>query len=520
MNHFVKRLLTLLVCCVLSVTPALAVQLDETLASFWDVNSDVRFAISGELETLVPYGDDAVALFNTALKHLSVSAEVRGDETALEISVAGDPVVTLTETVTGEGTQLTTPLLPNRTLKSSGSVIDALGTENTAPAFDLAQAIAEAEDCYEQLTDAIRPYAEEKAANYKIADVGASKWSRIARLTPEQGAELAPLISRLLGCGMDESYRQELRNMTYSKGFIVGLYQSEEGGDDLAVYIKGGVTFADGGYRTLSYQWAFADREDGSRIDTYKFEMNRSKGDKDDREISGSRERRNTEDGAELDSQSKCLVRNPEDGSSVTTTVTQQLTAKEQGDERTLNGTHTTAVRTARGEDVSIVTTVITPDLTLLSSEGSGVISGKAAIERRPSSKVVDMSAVITFDEEPAERFADAAETGMLFFVTEDAPQSSLMQNQDVMPDDDEDYLVGKPPAGYESYAAPKEMSVVDMDHLTSEEKAKLMDELAQNLAGKLITAIAKLPKEDSILLQNSLSEADFALLLSLVEGL
>jgi len=53
-----------------------------------------------------------------------------------------------------------------------------------------------------------------------------------------------------------------------------------------------------------------------------------------------------------------------------------------------------------------------------------------------------------------------------------------------------------------------------------SHEKAALMNELAQNLAGKLLVAIAKLPQENSVLLQDNLSESDFALLLSLVEGL
>ena len=86
--------------------------------------------------------------------------------------------------------------------------------------------------------------------------------------------------------------------------------------------------------------------------------------------------------------------------------------------------------------------------------------------------------------------------------------------------DDPDDYLVDKPPAGYESHTAPGQQTVVDMDHLTAEESAALMDELAQNLAGKLIIAIAKLPREDSALLQDSMSESDFDALLKLVEGL
>lgn len=523
MKTVLMRMLAVLMACVLTAAPALAVPLDASIGGFLDGNSDVRFALSAQLSTLVPYGDDAVALLNTALEHVSVAAQVTGDTTEMEICVAGDPVVSLTETVTDEGSSLVTPLLPNRTLVSAGSAMEALGLADGEPAFDLFKALSEAEDCYQQLADAILPYAEQKTANYKISGVGTSKWSRIARLTPEQGAELAPLIAQVLGCGMDEAYREELRNMTYSKGFIVGLYQTEENGDDLAVYIKGGVTFADGGYRNLSYQWAFAHQDDGTRVDTYKFEMNRTKGDKDDREISASYKRRNDERGALLDGESKCLIRNPESGEAVTTTVTHDLTGTESGDERTVEGSVITAVRTAKGDDASTVTTTITPKLTLLSSEGSGVLSGTAAIERKTGSKTVDMSAVITFDEEPAERFAEAADTGMLFIVIEDdeQPQSSLMQNMDEsLFDDPGDYLVGKPPAGYQSHTAPAQETVVDIDHLTEAEYAALMDELAQNLAGRLIIAIAKLPKEDSALLQDNLSESDFAALLTLIEGL
>lgn len=522
MKTILLRMLAALTACMLVTAPALALPLDASIGEFLDLNSDVRFALSAQIDTLVPYGEEAVALFNSALANVSVTAQVTGDTTEMDICVAGDPVVSLAETLTAEGGRLVTPLLPNRTLVSAGSVMDALGLGQEEEAFDIFKAIQEAESCYRQLTDAILPYAEQKKANYKISGVGTSAWSRIARLTPEQSAELAPLIAQLLGCGMDEAYREELRNMTYSKGFIVGLYQTSEGGDDLAVYIKGGVTFADGGYRTLSYQWAFADKEDGTRVDTYKFEMNKNKAPKDDREISASYERRSGESGALLKGQSKRLIRDPESGASVTATVTHDLTGTESGSERTVEGSVVTAVRTAKGSDASTVTTTVTPKLTLLSSEGSGVLSGTAAIERKTGSKVVDMSAVITFDEEPAERFAEAADAGMLFIVMDDEqPQSSLMQNMDVvMADDPGDYLVGKPPAGYESHAAPAQETVVDIDHLTAEEAAALMDELAQNLAGRLIVAIAKLPGEDSALLQDNLSEADFAALLALIEGL
>lgn len=111
--------------------------------------------------------------------------------------------------------------------------MDALsGMEQEEPAFDALRAIREAEGCYTALTDAIAPYAEEKKANYKIKDIGYSRWSRVARLSVEQSAELAPLIAQVLGCGMDEAFREQLNTMTYGKGFVVALYQDAQGGTE------------------------------------------------------------------------------------------------------------------------------------------------------------------------------------------------------------------------------------------------------------------------------------------------
>ena len=50
-----------------------------------------------------------------------------------------------------------------------------MGTENGEAEFDALLAIQEVEGCYQTLTDAILPYAEQKKANYKIKDIKVEK---------------------------------------------------------------------------------------------------------------------------------------------------------------------------------------------------------------------------------------------------------------------------------------------------------------------------------------------------------
>ena len=528
MNRFFRRITAAALCCLLLSGSALAggLGLDNRTAAYLDLNNDVHFAISGQIEELIPYGDGMLEMLNKTLEHVSVAASITGggNTTALEVNVAGDSVIGLTETVSENGSELITPLLPNRVLASrTASAMDALlGTETDAQSFDLFAAIEELEGCYQKLTDAIIPYAEEKKANYKIKNVATSKWSRIARLTPEQSTELAPLIAEVLGCGMDEAYREQLRQMTYGKGFIVGLYQLKEGAGDLALYIKGDVTFADGSKRALSYQWAFYEKDDSTRIDSFRFEMEKSKAPRDNREINAFYKRSLKDDKLLLDGECAAKIMDAETGVTTTITTTHDLSGKESGGVRTVEGSVVSAVKTAKGESSETVTTTIKPDLKLTSSEGSGVLSGTAGVEHKTGKKV-SLSAVITFEEEPAEVFTDAVNSGTLLVVTEDMmPPSSLTQNmaEPEVQEKPDDFLVGKPPIGYESHTAPDEEQVVDLDTIDETSYADLMDEMSQNLAGKLLIALSKLPMEDSVLLQDNMSEEDYAAFLSLVEGL
>ena len=490
--------------------------LSRAVEDYWSGGDEVQFHLSAKIESLTPYGEGTIEMMNALLEHLSVAACLRdgGADAEVTFCVAGDPIVGLTEKQADSGTMLTTSLLPNRVLLSSESAMDGLsGFEQEDAKFDFFAAIEEAESCYRELTDAIIPFAEEKAASYSIKSVGSSRWSRIARLTVEQSAQIQPLIAKVLGCGMDEDFREQLNQMVCQKSFIVGLYQTKEGGDDLAVYIKGNVTFPDGAQRAISYQWAFATNDKGQRVDTYKFEMSKNKAPRDDRTINASIKRIAKEDQLLLDGQSKAVIRDPETGVTTTTTLIYDLNGKNG----TLEGSVSSAVRTAKGEEASTTTSTFTPALAMTKADGLAVIKGSVHVEET-TGKNTHISMDLLFDEEPADELIRAQETGLLFVVVDDRlPQSSLTQNINLGPEEPDDYLVGNPPIGYTDYPAPQEETVIDLDSISAQERAALVDEMTQRLAGELLRSAARLPDSATALLRDNMSEADYAAFLDLL---
>lgn len=522
----VKRFLcALLTACMLTgAASADILGLDESLSAYLDINDDLRYGFSLQLGAFLPYGEGTLEMLNAVLRHISVAASVTEDVSSMSLCVDGESVLDLTERTADFGTELTVSALPNRTLLSGGSAMDALngGSANEEATFDALKAISETEACYQALTDAIVPYAEQKKANYNIKGVGSSKWSRIARLTTDQSAELASLIARVLGCGMDQAYRERLEQMGYQKGFIVGLYQTAEDGDDLAVYIKGTVTFPEGGTGKLSYQWAFAD--DGEkRVDTYKFELTGSKTISDNRTISASYTRRSKDGTFGVDGNWSATVKSSE--STVLTTVTHALSGEETDGVRTLSGKLTTAEKTTANGSSTTVTTTVTPDLKLTSADGSGVLSGAVEVEQL-TDKNTTLSFTLSFDEALAGALAAAAQSGELYAVTENGapvydpmPESSLTQNEEIE-EEAADYLVGQPPIGYVSHEAPAAALTFNLDAATDTQMEALMDELLQNLAGRMLIALSALPREDIALLSDNMSDEDFAAFLQLVQGL
>ncbi|MEG1571702.1 MAG: hypothetical protein RR431_10920, partial [Clostridia bacterium] len=98
--------------------------------------------------------------------------------------------------------------------------------------------------------------------------------------------------------------------------------------------------------------------------------------------------------------------------------------------------------------------------------------------------------------------------------------ESSLIQNAEVLDAQDNAFLVGENPIGMTSYPVPAQMLAVNLDKATQEQRTALLNELSQNLAAKLILAVAKLPAQDIALLTDGLTDADAATLASMLQGL
>ena len=208
----------------------------------------------------------------------------------------------------------------------------------------------------------------------------------------------------------------------------------------------------------------------------------------------------------------------------MTTTVEHDLTGAAGTDARTLEGTVTTAVKTAADGETETVTTTLTPALKLTSAAEGDILAGTVALEEM-TGKNVTKALTVTFDEEPLqvtaqpEESADAAPAAAEGEpVYDPMPQSSLSQNEEPVDGVDSDYLVGQPPIGYQIYEVPDTMQTYDLDAAQADQLEALRGELYQNLAGRLLIALAKLPAEDAALLADNMSEEDYAAFLNLVQ--
>ena len=125
------------------------------------------------------------------------------------------------------------------------------------------------------------------------------------------------------------------------------------------------------------------------------------------------------------------------------------------------------------------------------------------------------------FDGEPAEISVredgdlEAEEGGQIDY--DPMPPSSLSQNEPAG-EENSAYLVGQPPIGYQTYEVPETMQTYDLDTAQRQQLEALRAELVQNLAGRLLAALAGLPAEDTALLSDNMSDEDYAAFLALLE--
>ena len=528
--------LALALCLCLGLTaalrPARAEAMDMvSLLSPWIEGNEAQLSVSYELKTLPPYNESTLTLLNNVLKHITVEGRVSGDNTSVGISVDGDSLFTLEETQENGRSVLRTELLPNRELTAAQSALDALFPEEEAPAepaddtadtqpdgtFDLNAALTEAEACYRQLTDGIQPYAEEKKANYTIKNMDKGKWVRLAKLTAEQAETLQPQIAAVLGCGMDEAFRQQMQSMTLKKGFTVALYRTAEDGDDLAVYIKGNVSIGDVNY-TVAYQWAFIRGENGNDKDTYRLEFNRPKGKIEKRTAEASRTQTVSEDGRKLSVQSSLELKEGK----LTRTDTQKydLTGRDAGQQGvSVSGSilNTVKEQDSKEKTSTTISTELVPELLW----ENGVLSGTVNVARL-NGKTNMGEYVLRFGDtafDPVQALAasgssdDSAPTVQ---ITIDG--SSVQQNVDTLQAmQSGSYQVGEKPVGVTEYTAPSSLTTVDLDTADAAALAALQGELFQRAAGKLLPALAALPDGDAALLQDAMSDEDYQTFLELL---
>ena len=164
------------------------------------------------------------------------------------------------------------------------------------------------------------------------------------------------------------------------------------------------------------------------------------------------------------------------------------------------------------------VTTTLTPAMSLDTEDG--VLSGTVALAEK-TGKNVTRALTFAFDGEPAEISVredgdlEAEEGGQIDY--DPMPPSSLSQNEPAG-EENSAYLVGQPPIGYQTYEVPETMQTYDLDTAQRQQLEALRAELVQNLAGRLLAALAGLPAEDTALLSDNMSDEDYAAFLALLE--
>jgi len=526
LNRFFRRscALALALCLLLSSAAAELSWADEPLSALLGANRDTAFSLTFQLGQLQPFGEETLAMLNETLQHIQVESRIRADGTQTAFCVDGESLFAVEEMQQDGRQMLSTDLLPNRLLLSDASPMDLLSGNQAAQEepFELYRAIGEVESCWQELTDAIVPYATEKEANYKISGIGYARWVRLAKLSEADSTLLLPWIVKVLACGMDQPFREKLQSLTCGDGFTIALYSDKENGAPLALYMRGNVYLNPEEKWTLAWQWAFSE-EDGQRKDTWRYELEAVKAPRHKRIIEAERVIAESDAGISLTRECQLTLKDEERHQVITNDDT--LTAVKTDDRVELSGTLETTVKVYSGEDSVTTVTTVTPALALTSAQGSGVLSGTVLLEETRSKKLLT-AVTFVFAQEPAQALEAAEQDGSLFAVADAAPAdaslagSSLAQNVDVDWADPTGYLVGNPPIGMTAYSAPATLQNIDLDLADDAAKAALLEEMAQNAAGKLLVSLASLPGEPLTLLSDNMTAEDYQAFLSLLGDL
>jgi len=194
-------LLCLLLCITTSASAALA-SLDDAFSPLLEGRGAVTFSAVMTLQTLLPFDETRIDLFNRVLRNARLNARIDpgadAQTTEFQLMLGETSLMEMTEQNQNGVYLLQTSLLPNRRLFSTkGSPMDALladtEAEAAAPeadsslnssdvedAFDMPAAVAELEGCYRALTDktVLLPKRKPRAIRSRISARAASATSR------------------------------------------------------------------------------------------------------------------------------------------------------------------------------------------------------------------------------------------------------------------------------------------------------------------------------------------------------
>jgi len=347
---------------------------------------------------------------------------------------------------------------------------------------------------------------------------------------------------------MDDAYRAEIAQMTFGKSFVVALYRDADG-KDICVYLKGTVAYPDGSKRNLLWQWAFA--TDGlERTDTFKYEVSKTSGTRDTRVIAASCTQNGLSDEFGLDCEMKVTLKRYKTTDICTTTVALAGTRKDGG-ALTCAGSVGRETAQTYGGDTGKTAETMTVDLLFTPDGDAHTLSGTVDL-LKTKDKTTESELVWTLAAGAAQATAQAAsadaaqedggvtvsiipaedtqeEAGGGAGTEADAQASSLDQledgaagasTQEPAQTTEPAFLVGSAPIGLTAYAAPATLLTVDLDSADADTLQSLLAEAAQNLAGRMVPAVAALPEEDAALLKDGMTDADYAAFLALLETL
>ena len=539
-----------------------------------DEATDIRFLMADEtLATLTEYTQGGLHTFTTSLlpkrmltsmlgspvdRLVNADAQANGEAAAKAANEAatqdagGVDVQPTTNTVVQPADETVAPLTAQLTVEATATptaepfVKATINQTNVDGAFSMLDAVTELQACYQTLTDAIQPIATEKRANYNIKGIGAGKWSRIARLTQEQSDGLLSELRAVLSCGMDDTYRAEVAQYTFAKGFIVALYQNADQ-KDLCVYLKGTVNTPDGSQRKVLLQWAFV-TNGLERTDNYKFEVSQRTGTTDSRVIEANSKQVSRSDAFSISSKAETTLKRGK--------ITDKSTArieisgvKEETAALTCVGSvsrelaHTEGGETEKTTESADVDVQITPD-----ADGS-VLSGTVDYVQK-NAKLVQTDILFTFASDVAsfdtntvtdengtantlpaggEQTIKVEATPTIAATTDE--DGNLISSVDQINEDltkasepteetQSAFLVGVLPIGLKTYAIPQEQTTVDVDTANTATLQSLMAELAQTLAGKLVLAVSALPGDDGKILNDGMTSQDYAAFVAMINAL